>query len=85
MLRIPRFNPLNMTNENKSVVAFNLSFLFDRNELLGEAMVDLLKWLAEGKLRPPQVTAFPLEEVARAHQLIESGQSIGKLVLINKN
>jgi NADPH:quinone reductase-like Zn-dependent oxidoreductase len=82
MLKIPRFNPLHMTNENKSIVCFNLSFLFERRDLLDEAMADLLRWANEGKLHPPKVTTFPLAEVAQAHQAIESGQSVGKLILI---
>ena len=41
MLRMPRFNPLPMTSENKGVVAFNLSFLFPRADLLHAAVNDL--------------------------------------------
>ena len=32
-LRTPRFNPLHMTASNRSVLAFNLSFLFDRRDI----------------------------------------------------
>lgn len=83
-LRTPRFNPLNMTNENKSLITFNLSFLFDRADILSEAMNDLLRWADEGKLKAPVVTCFPFEDVAKAHQAIESGQSVGKLILTFK-
>jgi len=79
--RMPRFNPLNMTNENKSLIAFNLSFLFDRQELLNEAMPPLLAWLQEGKLQAPRVDVFPFTQVAQAHQAIQSGRTVGKLVL----
>jgi NADPH:quinone reductase-like Zn-dependent oxidoreductase len=41
--RTPRFNPLDMTSDNKSVVGFNLSFLFGRKDLLKEAFDELLK------------------------------------------
>ncbi|MDQ3037511.1 MAG: medium chain dehydrogenase/reductase family protein [Myxococcota bacterium] len=81
-LRIPRFNPLDLTNASKSILAFNLSYLFDRADILEEGMADLRKWLAEGKLVPPAVTTYPLDEVARAHRDIESGSTIGKLVLV---
>lgn len=80
-LRTPRFNPLDLCNDNKSVLAFNLSYLFDRTELLREAMDRLLGWLDEGRLAPPKVTAFPLEKVADAHRAIESGTTVGKLAL----
>lgn len=79
--RIPRFNPLNMTNQNKSVLAFNLSFLFEREDLLQAAIADLLRWIKEGKLKPPKVQTFAFDDVASAHKAIESGQTTGKLIL----
>lgn len=81
-LNLPRFNPLQLTNDNKSIIAFNLSFLFERKDLLREALADLLKWLDEGQIHAPQITSFPLSEVAQAHAKLESGSSVGKLVLI---
>ncbi len=81
-LRTPRFSPLTLTNENKSVLAFNLSYLFERKSLLTNAMRDLLGWVDEGKITPPSVTTFPFEDVASAHRAIESGTTIGKLVLL---
>ncbi|MBX3246316.1 MAG: zinc-binding dehydrogenase [Myxococcales bacterium] len=81
-LRTPRFNPLDLTNQSKSVLAFNLSYLFDRMDLLGEAMEDVLAWIARGELKPPATTTYPLDQVAEAHRHIESGKSTGKLILI---
>ncbi|MBN8221391.1 MAG: zinc-binding dehydrogenase [Spirochaetes bacterium] len=83
LLRTPRFNPLRMLSENKTVSGFNISFLFSRRDLLDEAMTDLLRWLAAGKLRPPAVTEVPFENAAEAHRLIESGKSVGKIVLVH--
>ena len=80
--KMPRFSPYTMVSENKGVMGFNLSFLFDRQDLLAEAMRDLLAWANSGRLRPPQVTSFPLADVAQAHRAIESGQTTGKLVLV---
>ena len=81
MLRMPRFNPLSMTTENKSVVAFNLSFLFSRTDLLHAAVNDLTAWVEAGKIHPPKVRSFALADVAQAHQALESGGTTGKLVL----
>jgi NADPH:quinone reductase-like Zn-dependent oxidoreductase len=81
-LRTPRFNPLTMTNDSKSVLAFNLSYLFDRKELLHEAIGQIARWLDAGRLAPPPVTTYPLADVARAHADIESGNTVGKLVLV---
>jgi NADPH:quinone reductase-like Zn-dependent oxidoreductase len=79
--RVPRWSPLNMTRENKSLMAFNLSFLFHRKDLLQEAMQGLIKWVEEGKIKAPAVKTFPLEKVADAHRALESGATVGKLIL----
>jgi NADPH:quinone reductase-like Zn-dependent oxidoreductase len=81
-LRTPRYNPLTLTNDNTSVLAFNLSYLFEQREVLSEAMARLLAWAEEGKLVAPPVTRFPLDQVAEAHRAIESGTTVGKLVLV---
>lgn len=81
-LRTPRFSPLDMTNESRSVLAFNLSYLFDRHDLLAEGMKLVLDAFERGTLKPPPITTYPLDEVACAHADLESGTTIGKLVLV---
>ncbi|WP_445501697.1 synaptic vesicle VAT-1 family membrane protein [Microvirga sp. G4-2] len=81
LMRMPRFNPLAMTTENKGVVAFNLSFLLDRTDLLQAAVNDLTTWVEAGHIQVPSVRSFALTEVAEAHQVLESGETTGKLVL----
>ncbi|HVJ94815.1 MAG TPA: medium chain dehydrogenase/reductase family protein, partial [Labilithrix sp.] len=72
-IRTPRFNPLDLTNDNKSVMAFNLSYLFEEKEILAAAVDRLMTLVAEKKIRPPSTRAFALEDVADAHRAIESG------------
>lgn len=81
-LRTPRFNPLSLTNENKSILAFNLSYLFERADILSEAMGALLRGVAEGTLKPLPITRFALDDVRGAHRALESAQTVGKLVLV---
>ena len=81
-LRTPRFNPLEMTQGSHSVLAFNLSYLFDRTDMLDLAMADIGRWLAQGAITAPGVTIYPLDEAHRAHRDIESGQTTGKLILV---
>ncbi len=81
-LTTPRFNPLQMTTDNHSVMAFNLSYMFSQAEILQEAVGRLMEWFENGKLVPPTITCFPLEQTAEAHKALESGQTIGKIVLI---
>jgi synaptic vesicle membrane protein VAT-1 len=79
--RTPRFSPFSLTTRNRSVLGFNLSFLFDKQELMETGLRQLIQWLEDGKLAPPRVTVYPFEQVADAHRDLESGQTVGKLVL----
>ncbi len=81
-LRTPKFSPLDLCNENKSVMAFNLSYLFARRDLLEDGMMKTLAWVSEGKAKVPRVTRFALDKVGEAHQALESGTTVGKLVLV---
>ncbi len=79
--RVPRFSPLNMTRDNKSLIAFNLSYLFHRADLIKESMRDLMKWVAEGKIKAPALQSYPFDRVADAQRALESGKTVGKLIL----
>ena len=63
------------------MLAFNLSFLFDRTDLMESGMARLLAALEGGALRAPTITVYPFERVAEAHVALESGRTVGKLVL----
>ncbi len=81
-LRTPRFDPLDMTDRNRAVLAFNLSYLFTRTDELPAILEQLLGWVKSGQLRVPRVQAYPLERVADAQRDLQSGTTTGKLVLV---
>jgi len=81
-LRTPRFNPFDLTGSNKTISGFNLIYLFEKIELFHQIMAHLLKWDSEGLIPSMPVTTFPFENVVSAHRAIESGKSVGKLVLV---
>lgn len=81
-LRTPRFDPLDMTNKSRSVLAFNLSYMFEEQWLLDEAMTALCGWLEDGTIKAPPTKTYPLEQVADAHRALESGTTVGKLILV---
>ncbi len=80
-IRTPRFNPFDLLGQNKSVMAFNLSYLFSKTSLLAEGMDLTLGLVEKGELVLPVVTPFEIDRVADAHRAIESGTTVGKLVL----
>lgn len=74
----PRIDPQNMTSENKSVMAFNLIFLFHQAEIMHEMLEEI--WQLE--LAKPHVGhRFAFEELKEALLLFQSGKTKGKVVL----
>jgi len=82
--RTPRFNPLGMHDKNYSLVTFNLSFLFHRIDLLKSATEDLVNWFSDGKIMLPPIKTYPFTESAQAHRDLQSGKTVGKLVLLTE-
>ena len=81
MQRMPKFDPMEMTVSNKAVMAFNLSTFGDEVEMMEFCLDQICAWLHEGTLKPPRVTQMDLSEIAEAHDLIQSGKTVGKLVI----
>ena len=79
--RVPRWSPLTLTNENKSIIGFNLSYLFHKIDLLKDSMQVLMRWVEEDKIKAPPLQSFPYDKVADAHRNLESGNTVGKLIL----
>ena len=80
-LQTPKFSPLEMTSKNRSLITFNLSFLFDKSEMIEEGMMFLIEAFSTGKLAAPKISLYDFSDVAQAHKDIESGKTVGKLVL----
>ena len=78
---MPRFDAMDLTVSNKSVLGFNLSFFADEVEVLSDLFDRILAWIEEGKLRCPRVSEMAMENVAEAHAFIQSRKSSGKIVL----
>ena len=74
----PRIDPLSMIPANKSVLAFNLIWLYDHHALMQE----LLREIETLNLPPPLVGhTFPFSKMHDAIQLFKSGTTVGKVVL----
>ena len=77
-LRRPRLDPLQMIQENRSVMAFNLIWLWDQADRLPRAFAEIERLFQA----PPLVgRRFPFAEAPAALRHLQSGESIGKVVL----
>jgi len=79
----PEINPANLVGRNVGVHGFYLGRLLRHEpELVGEAVGELLALWQTGALKPVVGAELPLAEVERAHELVESRKSTGKVVLL---
>jgi alcohol dehydrogenase len=77
-LRRPRIDPLRMMSENRSVMAFNLIWLWEQADRLAgayEALDSLIRTL------PFVGRRFAFDEAPTAMRYLQSGESVGKVVL----
>jgi NADPH2:quinone reductase len=67
---------------SQSILGFHLSGIMGRPDLMVSSLTTLLTWIGTGKLKIQIGHTFPLAEIRRAHELIASRQSYGKIVLV---
>jgi synaptic vesicle membrane protein VAT-1 len=80
-LRTPRFSPFDMVKSNRSVMGFNISYLYEREDIVDAGLSYIFNKLETGTFRALPVTSYAFDDVSKAHQDIESGKTTGKLVL----
>jgi len=81
-LRRPRYDVMEMISSNRSVLAFNLIWLWEQKDRM-QALLEELQTIA---LPPPHVGhRFAFDDAHGALALLRSGQSVGKVVLETSN
>jgi NADPH2:quinone reductase len=79
----PPLEPARLVGRNVGLAGFYLGRLLRLDPVLvGEAVGELLGLWQAGALKPLVGAELPLEEVERAHELVESRRSVGKVVLV---
>jgi NADPH2:quinone reductase len=79
----PQLNPAELVGRNIGVQGFYLGRLLRHDpELVREALGEVVALWETGALQPLVGAEVPLAEVDRAHELVESRRSVGKVVLI---
>jgi NADPH:quinone reductase-like Zn-dependent oxidoreductase len=81
LAQMPRFNPLKLMRESKSVIGLNMLALWDAKESLDEYIEPLRAWLDEDRIRPVVAKEFRLDDGAEAHRYLHERKNVGKVVL----
>jgi synaptic vesicle membrane protein VAT-1 len=81
MLKMPKFDAMALVVESRAVIGFNLSFFAEEHKLIEEYMDQVVEWISSGEIKVAEVTSYPMSQIQKAHELIQSGQSRGKIVI----
>ena len=63
------------------VRSYSIHALDHERELRRALMQRAIELMAAGRIRPPPPTVLPLADAARAHEMMEAGRTLGKMVL----
>jgi alcohol dehydrogenase len=75
----PKVDPLSLSDKNKSVMGFNLIYLWDKVELMKKYLSNIL----EMNLPKPMIgEVFEFKELLRAVNRFQTGQTVGKVVVL---
>ena len=73
---------LRLLFRSQAVFGLHLNAIFERPRLMTESLTRLMEWIGEGKLKMQVGHTLPLSGIRRAHELMASRQSYGKIVLV---
>src|SRR5688572_4673077 len=77
-LQRPKIDPLRLPTENKSLMGFNLIYLYEQTEMMHKLLAELQAL----ELKPQYVgQVFPFEEMHQAIHLFQQGKTVGKVVV----
>jgi len=74
----PKVDPLSLSNENKSIMGFNLIYLWDRPDELNNMALEILRMNLQ---RPYVGKVFSFDKLISALKYFQTGKSIGKVVV----
>lgn len=78
-IRRPKIDPLRLPTQNKSLMGFNLIYLYEQTDL----MHTMLAQLQALQLKPQHIGhTFPFAEMHRAIRIFQRGETIGKVVVV---
>ncbi len=80
-LRTPSFSPFDMMATNRGVIGLHLGRMTGETEVMKAALVRLVGWWTEGRIRPVVGATFPATEAGKAHAFIQDRGNTGKVVL----
>ena len=74
--------PIGLMRQSKSMIGVNMLKIGDNQpQVILNCLNNCIRLLQEGKIKPQIGGVFSANELAKAHDFLESGKSKGKLVI----
>lgn len=81
VLTFPKVRVVDMMMANIGVFGMNLTGLYSRKDQMRQILADLYRMASEGVIKPYISKTYKPDDIAEAHRHIQSGESLGKLVI----
>ncbi len=81
LVRIPRFSPLRLMDDNRTVSGCNMGHLWDEKALLQRQLDAIVRLHQEGVVRPHVHAIHPFEHAREAFEDLALGRNVGKVLL----
>jgi synaptic vesicle membrane protein VAT-1 len=81
MAQIPRWSPLKLMDDNRTVSGVNIGHLWGSLDLIRPQFEALVALYREGKIKPHIGGSFPFSKAVDAFGELEYGRNVGKVVL----
>lgn len=82
LFKMGSIRPIFLLGKSKALIGVNmLTIADDKPEILSKCLKEVVALLKEGKINPHVGKVFKANEIADAHQFLESRKSIGKIVV----
>jgi NADPH:quinone reductase len=79
---IAQFTGIQLMYKNQAIIGYWLTSQLQRTDLIAAAAMELMQYLASGKLEIVVGQTFPLADAEQAHTAIAERRTMGKVVLI---
>ena len=78
---VPKANLMDMSKRVYSMMAFHLGYLMKDEVIMNRVIQGLTEFVIKHNLRPVLGQTFSFDEISKAHELMESRKSMGKIVI----
>ena len=81
LIRMPRFSPLKLMDDNRTVSGCNMGHLWDEKALLRRQLDALVQLYERGAIEPHVHAIHPFDRAAEAFDELALGKNVGKVLL----